>query len=433
MRANGIESIRIEKGQKILIPAKYLRPVMKSVTRVSDPEVEGKGEEGPIDLESARRALSYGKDEEGEYAAYRMQQGDALYTSVVVRFTDFRDNASIQNACKRIQRRSHIRDVRAIRPGTQVLIPLELLSDRFKPEGSIDRRRYEAAIEEADRLRGKVKSKDLRGVVVVLDPGHGGRDHGAENHSLYEDELNYDVACRVKRLLETETEAKVYMTLVDTIHGFTPSDRSRFVPETHEELLTTPRYDNGYWRVSANLRAYLANDVFEKETKNGTDHDKVVFTSFHCDALFNESMRGAMIYIPSAKHRKDVESPHRKLSTYNRYKESAKGKRNVTTTASERKRDEALSRNFAATLMDTLGEHRIKRHDKSANIRSVIRRDGGAVYVPAVLRMNKIPTKVLVEAANMTNATDRSRLADPWWREQFAKAYVSALKTYFGS
>jgi len=42
-----------------------------------------------------------------------------------------------------------------------------------------------------------------------------------------------------------------------------------------------------------------------------------------------------------------------------------------------------------------------------------------------------VPTKVLVETANLNNATDRSRLADPWWRQQFAKAYVDALKIHF--
>jgi N-acetylmuramoyl-L-alanine amidase len=55
------------------------------------------------------------------------------------------------------------------------------------------------------------------------------------------------------------------------------------------------------------------------------------------------------------------------------------------------------------------------------------------VYVPAVLRNTAVPTKILIEMANMNNPTDCSRLADPEWRETFAEAYVDALKAYFGS
>jgi N-acetylmuramoyl-L-alanine amidase len=44
-----------------------------------------------------------------------------------------------------------------------------------------------------------------------------------------------------------------------------------------------------------------------------------------------------------------------------------------------------------------------------------------------------VPTKVLIETANLNNATDRQRLADPDWRQTFAEAYVDALMRYYGS
>ena len=65
-------------------------------------------------------------------------------------------------------------------------------------------------------------------------------------------------------------------------------------------------------------------------------------------------------------------------------------------------------------------------------IRNVIRRSGGKEFVVAVLRNNEIPTKILIEAANLSNPTDRERAKDPWWREQVAVAYVAALKSYYG-
>jgi N-acetylmuramoyl-L-alanine amidase len=94
-----------------------------------------------------------------------------------------------------------------------------------------------------------------------------------------------------------------------------------------------------------------------------------------------------------------------------------------------------MSRAFAATLVSTLRTNNppIKVHDAGDPIRNVIRQSGGRAYVPAVLRNNLIPTKVLVEVANMTNPTDQKHLADPKWRQWFAEAFVDALRNHYGN
>ena len=53
--------------------------------------------------------------------------------------------------------------------------------------------------------------------------------------------------------------------------------------------------------------------------------------------------------------------------------------------------------------------------------------------MPCVLRNTAVPTKVLLEVANMLNTTDQQRLADPKWREWLAEAIVDALKHHFES
>ena len=163
----------------------------------------------------------------------------------------------------------------------------------------------------------------------------------------------------------------------------------------------------------------------------GTDKRNIIFTTVHCDALFNDRLRGAMVYIPGAPYRRDSERP-KPYKSYERYAE-VRQQREFRSTAAERRRDEALSRNFAITLLEELGKKRIRRHKEGDPIRNVIRQSGGVEYVPAVLRNNMIPTKVLVETANMTNHTDCTRLADPEWRQWFAEAYVNALKAYYRS
>ena len=56
---------------------------------------------------------------------------------------------------------------------------MDLLSDQYQPEGTEARKAYEAVRREEERFEEKsVSTKGLSGVVIILDPGHGGRDQG---------------------------------------------------------------------------------------------------------------------------------------------------------------------------------------------------------------------------------------------------------------
>ena len=459
----------LQKGQTIFIPKAMLLPVFSiscqtpmaststpapSSSPSASPPVanpspdnasakQGKAEseqassanvDAPPELKSDE--LKYGSDKQGAYAEYRLKQGEALYTAVVVRFTDISGHTNIMSSCDAIQKRSGIKDVHGMRCGQRILIPLDMLSDRYKPESSSDRKEYESVIQEAKRLKQDgVRSKELQGVVVVLDAGHGGRDHGVQRDEmgLYEHRINYDIACRIKAILEKSTQAKVYMTIRDKVQGYTPTNSKRFSAANAEELLTTPTYDNSHdAKISANLRWCLANSIFQQEQQKGTDSRKIVFTSIHTDSLFDGRLRGTMIYVPGARYRNKQERFSDPL--YTKFKEF-RDQRKVQTTADERKRDEALSRNFGEIILDKLKSHRppVTVHSTGDPIRAQIRQEGGVVYVPAVLRNNKIPTKILIETANIINSQDAKALADPAWRNAFAEAYVEALKAYFGA
>lgn len=463
MAHNGITDDRLAYGQKVVFPARLLLDAMRPPTGARppfpgteppappsadlspEPGLEPLDHEPPLeDMDEkltlfdavAASELAYNKDDKGEYAVYHLKHGEALYTDVVARFTSVDVSqgaaAAILRACEVIKERSGIRDERSIAVGQAVLIPVEMLLPQYQPRGSEARDAFEQTLHEARMLRGQFHSKDLEGVVVVLDSGHGGRDHGAKTvnrqFSLYEDEINYDIVCRIKHILETTTRATVHVTVRDPVQGFQPTDRSRFVHDESEVLLTTPPYPNTDASTSATLRWYLANSYYRRALAAGVDPNKVVFTSIHCDALYNSSLRGTMIYIPGAAGRRDKEPSNApsSLMTYQEVREQP----HATSTAAERRRDEALSRSFAMTLMEELGKKRVKRHDRSAPIRSYIRRNG-QTFVPAVLRNTMIPTKILVETANMTNDVDCSRLADPQWRQLFAEAYVNALRVHF--
>jgi N-acetylmuramoyl-L-alanine amidase len=434
MNDNGLAAPPLSPGMAVLIAPDLLPEVMRKHTpprmRMLEPEPE------ILDLVAVGAQLTYGEDRDGKFAAYRLKKGEALYTSVVVQFTDFQEYAAVMEGVEIVRKRNKIADVTDISVGTEIRIPFDILSARYLPQGTQEREAFEETIRVAKELkRDRVRTRDLEGVVVVLDPGHGIFDIGAENRALglFEDEINYDIACRIKRILDTSTEARAYMTLEDVSQGFMPSDARRFVHDTDERILTSPayapnksRYDN---KVSLNLRWMLANAIQHAEIKAGSDPRKIVFSSIHTDALYS-SIRGAMVYIPGASHRSTRERPE-----HVDYASCQEGRDFgvFTCTNAELRLDEASSLNFAQVLMDELGKKRIKRHSKSDPIRNVIRRDRGPGFVPAVLRNSSAPVKVLVETANINNRTDCERLADPEWRQLFAEAYVDALKQYFGS
>jgi N-acetylmuramoyl-L-alanine amidase len=454
LAANGLTDRRLRRGQKVFFPSDLLWAIMREPTPDRIPVVsplEPLAEDSLFaDLEERRAdrqamfrsasnsPLTYTSD--GAYAEYHLQKGEALYSSVVVRFTNFRENKDIKAAVNAVQKISGIKDVRDIDAGTVVRIPVGMLANQYQPLGSEQRKHYEAVLRAAEQERGAVRSPDLNGVVVVLDPGHGGADPGTKNTArrLFEDEIAYDIVCRIRRILNAETGAKTYVTMFDPNQSYTPTNATRFVHDEDEQVKTNPLYHSTDSTRSVILRWYLANDIFLRETKAGVDPRKIVFTSMHCDALFNEKIRGAMVYIPDAQYRPGSPTYHKQRegytsASYARYAEN-KTQPFVSFSYADRMRDEALSRNFAETLMDQLGRHRVKRHLEGPNIRSLIHRHhrGKPIsMVPGVLRCNMIPTKVLVETANMSNPTDRERLADPKWRETFARAYVNALKVHY--
>lgn len=383
--------------------------------------------------------LEYGNDGGGEFATYRIKQGEAIYSDVVIRFTDFTGHVDVMYAVGKIVERSAIADVANLKPGAEIRIPVEMLSDRYKPMTNLARQQFEQSIDETARLRSEMRrgagSRDLEGVTVILDSGHGSKDVGKiyAKGGLYEDEIAYDIVCRIKLLLETETQAKVYMTLYDPSEGYAPRNISKFAADTDEVILTTPNYppspmdhktSNG---AILNLRYYLANDIYDREVASGTDPRNVIFSSIHVDSL-HPNLRGTMIYIPGAEHRARSPKSDHGTAPYNQIAEV----KAVSSTSAERHRDEALSRAFAETLYDELGVKQVRRHLTGPAIRNVIRQTGGKAYVPAVIRWNKVPTKILVETANMANSTDRERLADPAWRQAVAEAYVDALRKHYG-
>ncbi|HJV21153.1 MAG TPA: N-acetylmuramoyl-L-alanine amidase [Holophagaceae bacterium] len=427
MRENPDQPEKLAEGDLWRIPRSLLWEGFGGETKGADrsqPEDE-------LDDESRvaayRGMLAFERDGKGPYAAYHLRKGEALYSSVVIRYTDRIDPKDVNELASVIAARSGIADVRSIQPGTLVKIPLEALADPFQPEGT-------KALEEEREVRAEVRrtvrteaGPRLGGVRIVLDAGHGGVDNGAMANDLWEADFVYDIMIRVRRLLEQETEASVSSTIRYPSLGFKAREAIRR-PLRDAEILTTPPFPNdgdSPTAVSVHLRWVLANELVSDFVKRKGDYNKTLFISFHADSL-HPSAKGSMVYVPGA-----IQVPNRFALPPKRSARVQEMKHHgqVTFTPREKLQGEARSRQFAEVLMRSLQKARIGVHPNRP-IRNVIHRDGKK-FVPAVICYNRASAKVLVEVANLTNEQDAANLKDPEFRERYAVAVVSAIRAYY--
>jgi len=399
----------VARGTAVVVPAELLLPAFR----------------GSIPAAESSFRLDYGKDEDGEYAVYRLRPHEALYSSVVVRFTGRIHAADVNALATQIARRSGISDVTEIPVGYRVKIPFDLLQPEFLPEGHPLRTEYEASLRASARYSNHVRALGLEGITVILDAGHGGKDSGATQAGVWESLYVYDIAVRAKRLLETRTAARVVETTRDG-DDFEIADSDVLPFSRRRSVLTDPPYPIEDPTVGVHLRWYLANSVFRKAVQQAGDPEKVVFLSIHADSL-HPSLRGAMAYIPAAAMRDD--SFGKSGPVYALRKEFQESPR-VSFPWEERVKSEGLSRALAKQIVAAFETSGLAVHPDKPVREKIIR--GGGEWVPAVLRYNTVPAKMLLEVCNLNNPQDRRLLQTRAYRQKVAEAIYRGLLGYYG-
>lgn len=378
-----------------------------------------------VEAERRKYPLSYGKDADGEFAVYRLQPKEALYSSVVVRFTGRLLASDVNELAEEIAERSRIRDVTDIPVGYRVKIPLDLLLPEYLPAGHPRRREYEAELAATAPFDNRVRAQDLAGVTIILDSGHGGADSGATFAGVWESLYVHDILLRVRTLLESRTAAKVQATIRDGSRE-KPEDRDVLSVSRAHRVLTTPPYAIEDPVVGTNLRWYLANSIFRKEQSRGVAPEKVVFVSLHADSL-HPSLSGAMVYIPDAQLRNG--SFGRSGDVYavrNEYRERPR----VAFSWQARVKSEGLSRDLARHIIAAFERNKAGvHHDKPIRERIIRRR---SEWVPAVLRYNEVPASILLEVCNLANESDRKKIQTRAHRQKIAESIVDGLLAYYG-
>jgi N-acetylmuramoyl-L-alanine amidase len=413
MAAGKIEALPTVPGQSVRVPRDLLLPAFREA-------VDAAVAPAP----PAEAVLEYGADEQGRYALYRLARGEALYSAVVVRFTGLLHAEDVNAKAAQIARRSGISDVHAIPVGFGVKIPVEDLAAEFRPRDDPERIAEEKSRLEASQYANRVEADRLAGVTVVLDPGHGGRDTGALVEGIEEARYVYDIACRLERRLSKETRAKVHMTLERDAPC--PARLSDKVGETRSaRVRTTPPYALEDSTIGVNFRWYLANAILRKAEKEGGTPEKTVFLSLHADSL-HPAVRGAMVYVPGEKFLTGTGVKTGEIYSARREVRDAP---KVSFSRRERVAAEGISTDLAERIVGSFRAAELPLHAFAPIRRNVLR--GGREWVPAILRYNRIPSRVLVEVGNLNNPEDRQLLVTRSYREQVAAALVDALVAFF--
>jgi len=458
-QANGLSGNVIVPGQTIVVPRRFLvepfagmlpdRPPPTVVAAVPEPAPqeaterapETEPQKGPEQApEQAPEAapqrtpersaegtpfVRYGSDDEGEYASYRLNAGEALYSSVVMRFTGQLFAAEINQLVNEIAERNAIADVRDIPAGYEVKVPFELLSPLYLPGDHPRRREWEAQRSVADQIENELMALDLAGVTVVLDAGHGGRDTGAPIGGLWESVYVYDIMLRTKKILESRTAARVIPT---TREGSTfRIHDSDLLPHTQgHKVLTEPPYRIDNAAVATNFRWYLSNSVYRQQRQAGAEPGKVIFISIHADSL-HPSLRGAMVYIPGLV---GITNNYGKTGVVYSARREVRAEPRVSFTRTERTTSKGLSQDLAQQMLDSFRRSDLAVHHNRPIRDRIVR--GRRAYVPAQLRFNRVPAKILLEVCNMGNEKDRSLLKTRAWRQRVAEAIVNGVLSYYG-
>lgn len=443
-KANPAQGLSTRKGDVILVPRRLLTaafggspeeenaPTTAAEVRKS---ADGQTQRAAADenvpeaaaLPLGTPSLTYERSAPEPYAVYRLQKGEALYSSVAIRFTGRVYATDVGDVLDRIVKFNEIEDVAKIPVGHPIRIPMELLLPEFLPQDDPERVAMETTRRESAKVARRTRAKGLSGVHVILDPGHGGRDVGTEHGDVWESTYVYDVACRLKRLLESKSGAKVSMTTKSKSKGFTIIEKNVLAdaPKDHY-VQTTPRYLLDDAIVGVNLRWYLANSIFRKAMKNGVPREKVVFLSIHADSL-HASLRGAMAYVPGAAF---VSGSYRKKGEIYLTRAEVREQPTVTHTREESLRAEGLSRELAEAVMAAFQRNGLKVHPFEPVRDNVIRR--GNEWVPAVIRHNLVPTRMLLEVCNLGNVKDRELIKTRKYRQQLAEAIYQGLVDFYG-
>ncbi len=214
----------------------------------------------------------------------------------------------------------------------------------------------------------------LRGVTVVIDPGHGGEDPGTVQAGITEASLTYRTAATLRAVVE-QYGGRVVFTMKSSalVPVKNATSNPSLIKPTTAELLTRPG-------AIAKAGAESTSDLYGRADAGAkswaTNRPSVVFVSLHYDSSPDPSHRGGLVLI-------GLRTP---------------GTPELATKLAERMRTAKLGGEIKRQQLGVLG----------------------SVH-------NPIPNRVLVELGTISNSADRRAAQDPQWRWRVARILTAAI------
>ena len=233
----------------------------------------------------------------------------------------------------------------------------------------------------ADRLASNRADGDRR-FTIVLDPGHGGIDGGAEGlHGTQEKTITLAFALELRKELEEAGRFRVVMT----------------------------RDSDEFLRLDERVRI-------------GRQNEADLFVSIHADTIRYGYVRGATVYTLSEKASDEVAAAIAETENLADAIAGMELPERDTEVADilldlVRRETQSFSVRFARTLVGELSDEveLIKNPHRSAGFR--------------VLTAHDMPS-VLLELGYLSNSKDEKLMRDPRWREKAARSIVSAVTLF---
>lgn len=227
--------------------------------------------------------------------------------------------------------------------------------------------------------------------VIVLDPGHGGMDSGAEKFGTVEKHVVLAFAQELRKQLEKTGRYKVLMTR-DKDFFVELEERVKFGERNNANLFIAVHADYASTTARGATIFTLRDRVAKDLERSATDKagDKVLSDSDIQNVKQSSGDVDAVRNILADLAERDVKATHERTGV------------------------------FAKSVIETMGESTPMRHEP----------DQQAAF--KVLKTAQFPS-VLIELAYVSNRQDASNLNSDEWRERVADSIVSAVDNYFGN
>ena len=223
-----------------------------------------------------------------------------------------------------------------------------------------------------------------RKVVVVIDPGHGGKDPGAIGPSkIYESNVVLAISLRLAEYINRTTDMKAVLT----------RDDDTFI-------------------------------VLRDRMKMGRESKADLFLSIHADALDNPRVKGASVYTLSLKGASDEAARvfAERENAYSSISEVAIS--NMDKDAVSLLTD--LSQNFSMKASKEAAGMILNELSKVGSIRKKKVQEAGF----AVLKSPDVPS-VLIETTYISNPNEEARLNSRSYQDKLARAIFEGTRQYF--